>query len=282
MEHTVQAPALVRQKNSLLDVANVIEPGDTHWQEGVNFTPRGCQVIFGHDGMCWAPRGEKAIQDCPPLAQFYPYVLEATLEWSTVDLGADPKAIITEAFDYGAASVLSRLSEMPIADAGATAIVVPPVTGAISALGITGRSSGMMNPHLQDSLAIGTATSATEAIATVDAKLLDASDHVGSAGTLWLDPITAVYGRDALVVEPGGRIYTLGTYSPVIIGNFAGVGGALTVYGHVGEVDVYLGSVEIVEFTDRATNGYLVQAERMAIAVWNTCAVFHQTVAPAP
>ena len=107
MRTNVNAPGLMRQRNGLLGVATVVETGDSRWEDGISFTPRGCSVIFGHDTKCWFPRGNKLIQDCPPVAQFYPYVLEATLGWHTADLSAGPKDILTQAFDYGTSAVLS-------------------------------------------------------------------------------------------------------------------------------------------------------------------------------
>ena len=280
MRSNLPAPSLLHRKNSLFDVANVIHPGDERWYDGINFTPHGCEVIFGHDTKCWSPRGDKLIQECHPYAQFYPYVLEATLAWHTADLGAGPKEMLTHAFEYGASAVLARLSEAPIeAVADGDPIPPPMMAGAISDYGITGRASAdVVNPKLEDAMMIGTNTSAVEAIARVEAKLIDASDHVGSGGTVWMSPVTAALGRDALCTEPGGRIYTVGTYSPVIIENLRGMDGARTVYGHVGEVDVYLGPVDVIEMTEVASNEYIVQAEQMAVAVWNTCAVFSQTV----
>ena len=61
MKTNVNAPGLMRQRNGLLGVASVVDGGDERWEDGINFTPRGCSVIFGHDTKCWFPRGNKLI-----------------------------------------------------------------------------------------------------------------------------------------------------------------------------------------------------------------------------
>ena len=66
---------------------------------------------------------------------------------------------------------------------------------------------------------------------------------------------------------------TRATGSRVVIGNFGN-----TIYGHLGEVDVYLGPIDVYEHHDRTTNEYIVQGERLAMAVWNTCGVVKQDI----
>jgi hypothetical protein len=201
--------------------------------------------------------------------------LEATLGWATNDINAGPKEILQQAFDYGTSSALARLIETPIVDVDdAAEIPVQVVQGAIRTGGIQGRAIPLAQPHLTDGFEVGTVTSALDAIGSVEAKLLDAADHTGSAGTLYMSPIIAALGWGALSVEGENQIYTLATGCRVVIDNF----GQPFVYGHLGEVDVYVGDVEIIDMVEHSANEYIVQAERMAVAVWNTCAVFKRQV----
>ena len=71
-------------------------------------------------------------------------------------------------------------------------------------------------------------------------------------------------------MDLNGALRSFATGSKVIIGNIPP--GKL--YATIGDTDVYLGPVEIVETHERARNEYIVQAERMAVAVWNVCATF--------
>ena len=76
----------------------------------------------------------------------------------------------------------------------------------------------------------------------MEAKLLDAGDHVGGAGTLYMNPVLATDAWGILDQTDGG-LRTKTTGSKVVIGNFEHD----VVYGHPGEVDVYLGDINISE-----------------------------------
>lgn len=280
MRSNISAPALRRHRHSLVDVANVIDSGDERWIDGVNFTPRGCNVLYGHDTGCWAPREDKGLQGCSPVAEFYPYVIEATVAWSTLDLNADPKAILTESLEVGTSAVLERLIEMAIDPITGP---IPPVTvsGTVAPGGIAGRAANpaIINPHLEDGIDVPVGTGTSNAAAAVDglgrleSKLVDASDHIGGAGTIYMSPRYAILAGEALYSDNGG-LFTKATGSQVVVGNFGAFEGK-TIYGHPGDVDVYLSDIgDITEVIDRASNELIIQAERYAVAVWNTCAVF--------
>jgi hypothetical protein len=277
MRAIVSAPALRTHEHGLVSVGNVIQPGDDRWYDGINFTSRGCDVIFGHDTGCWSPRGNKSSQDCKALGVFTPYVIETSLSWMTGDLAADPKAMVSETLEVGTSAILERMIEMNLVDvADATPLTSPTVVGAVSATGIRGRVGvgGDVSVKLEDSVSMGVAsTPARAALGYIEAKLLDASDHTGGAGVIYVSPLYVPFLRDALTYADG-QLYTTATGSKVVVGNFA----ANAIYGHVGDVDVYLGDIIINEFVQRGANEYFVQAERVVAAVWNPCGAFRQTI----
>lgn len=124
MRQLVTAPSLRKAANGLVDVANTITFTE-HDEDGVTFTPVGCQAVFGHVPTC--PAEDKApFYDCPPPVVANAYLLEVGLSWSLPDMGANPKAILTEAFDIATSPVLERLTSSGITDvAGGSPIVLP-------------------------------------------------------------------------------------------------------------------------------------------------------------
>ena len=93
------------------------------------------------------------------------------------------------------------------------------------------------------------------------------------AGTIYLNPVLATDAWGLLdQTDTGLRTKTTG--SKVVIGNFEHP----NVYGHPGEVDVYLGEINMSEVYHRAGNEHIVQAERAAVAVWNPCLLVKQAV----
>lgn len=275
MRALAAAPGIFEHAHSLLNTANVIHGADH--PAGVAFNPRGCEVVFAHDLGCWVG-DEKALQECH-LAEFDAYVLELTLNWATGDLAADPKARTIEAMEVGTSAVLERLAALGIAPVAAGRnVAVPPLAGAIKTTGIVGKQKATPNIHqpiLDRAVAIGAATDALKALGEVEGKLVDADDHIGSAGTIWVSPVD--FGPIAhLVTEKNGVLRTLATGSKVIVGNIP----PNMMYGTIGDVDVYLGPIEVVDGYERGKNEYVVQAERVGVAVWNTCAAFKQPVTP--
>ena len=122
-------------------------------------------------------------------------------------------------------------------------------------------------------LATGVTGTVAKAVGAVEAKLLDGSDHIGGAGTIFMSPIVAAQAGDVLE-RIGGHLVTRATGSQVIIGNFD----ADKVIGVIGEVDVYLGEVIVLEVNERSKNEWVGRAERRALAVWNPCGVFSAAI----
>jgi hypothetical protein len=274
MRQLVTAPSLRKAANGLVEVANTITFAE-HDEDGVTFTPFGCPAVFGHVPTC--PAEDKSpFYDCPPPVAANSYLLEVGLSWSLVDMGANPKAILAEAFDIATSPVLERLTSSGIADvAGGSPIVLPPGAGAVGTGGIRGRIQGtaVAPPTLATALDVGgTPTNAAAAIGMIETKLVDTSDHSGGGGTLMMTPYAvATSGNGALRYDTQGHFVTVATGSKVVVGNFSPL---KTVFGVIGEVDVYLGEVQILEAYERSKNEWVGRAERRAIAVWNTCGVY--------
>lgn len=272
MRQLVDAPKLRKAANGLLEVGNVITFTE-HDEDGVTFTPVGCQAVFAHVPFC--PSEDKApFYDCPAAVAASAYLLEVGLSWSLVDMGANPKAILTEAFDIATSPVLERLSSSGIADvAGGSPIVLPPGAGAVGTGGIRGRVQGtsVAPPILSTGLDVGgTPANSAAAIGMVETKLVDTSDHTGGGGTVLMSPFAAATAGEGLR-QDGDRLVTRATGAPVVVGNFSPL---KTVYAVLGEIDIYLGEVQILEAYERSKNEWVGRAERRAIAVWNTCGVY--------
>lgn len=275
MRAIVSAPDLRRAAHGLVESANRPQP-DARWEQGLSFTPRGCNVIFGHEPAC--PSGEWSnFQNCLRV-DAQPWVLEASLVWATADLAANPKGILAEAMAVGTSAVLERLTSSGVAGvASGTPINPPTVAATLTVGGIKGRDQGTPPPTLASvGLVDAGPFSARAAVGAVEAKLLDAADHIGQAGTLMMSPKVAVEIAD-LLEERGGKLHTRTTGSLVVVGNFAP---PTTVWGVAGEVDVYLSDIEVVEVHEHRSNELVLQASRFAVAAWGTCATFGATVGP--
>ena len=273
MRQLVTAPSLRKAANGLVDVANTITFTE-HDEDGVTFTPVGCQAVFGHVPTC--PAEDKApFYDCPPPVVANAYLLEVGLSWSLPDMGANPKAILTEAFDIATSPVLERLTSSGITDvAGGSPIVLPVGAGAVGTGGIRGRIQGsaVAPPTLATALDVGgTPGNAAGAIGMIESKLIDTSDHTGGGGTLLMTPYSVATSGNGALRYDNGKFVTVATGSKVVVGNFAPL---KTVFGVIGEIDVYLGEVQVIEAYLREKNEWVGRAERRAIAVWNTCGVY--------
>ena len=274
MRAVVSAPDIFPHADSLLNVAEIHR--GVRSEEGVTFNPNGCEVIFAHDSGCWVG-DEKALQECN-LAEFDAYVLELTMNIGTwMDMG-DIRSHVEKAFAVGSSAVIERLMAVGIDPVAAgTNMTVPAINGAVSTNPIQGKQVATPNanqPLLTNATTVTPgADTPIGALGASEAKLVDASDHIGGAGTIMMSPIDAV--QLPLNFDGNGTLRTMATGSKVIIGNYP----PDTMYAVIGDVDVYLGTVEIEEAFNRAQNGQLVQAEMFAVAVWNTCAAFKHATA---
>lgn len=277
MNEIVAPPALMQPAHGLVAEANRPSVTGNAWENGITFTPQGCSSVFGFSWGC--PAEEKSeFQECVASAEFSPILLETSLMWSTLDMGADPKSRVEAALELGTSAALERIITAGMSD-DAGPIIVTAVSQTLSVAKISGKVIGTAHPDFATLVQAPNASTGNDArnLGTLEAKLLDASDHTGSAGTILLSPVDAAGVYD-LLVERDGKLYTKLTGSQVIIGNFVpGVA-----YAVVGEIDLYLSDIIVNETTIRGTNEWIGQAERLAIVAFNTCAVFGQSMAGPP
>jgi hypothetical protein len=275
MAMITSAPGLRPAKYGLLSAANVKNgPGD--WENGVTFTPNGCQVIHAHDSQCWATgSAEKTIQACNAAAVFAPHTLELTIEWSTAD-HFDVEKFLDEQFVAGAQSVMERLQELGVvAVTAGTDISIPALSGTVATTGIKGRANVATTTLASADTAVsGTYTDPVEALGMLEAKLLDASDHLGSAGTIYMSPALAVFLTQQICDDEGDTLYTKATGSKVVIGNYS----PTIMYGHTGDVDVYVSDFRATSMTYHPNNTKIVQGELLVLVAWNGCSMFSVTV----
>jgi hypothetical protein len=266
----VAAPGIWTHHHGITEDGNVISTGNDRWMGGVAFTPLGCDTIHAHGGGCFSSLGEKDdAQGCTPVATFYPYVLESLVAWSSVDMAADPKDRAREHMEVGTSAVLERLMAAGVTEVAAgtplTSDGFPYGTGTI-----TGRmGTEAVGVTLADAADLGDFDNVLAALGWIEARLMDASDHVGGGGTILMSPYVAAQ-LSQQIKEHDGRLYSEATGNPIIVGNFP----MDRIYAVTGGIDVYLGPIEIRDLVERATNEYLVQVERLAMAVWNPCAAF--------
>jgi hypothetical protein len=272
MHDIVNPPKLHATAHGLLRGANIVTPTSDTWENGIQFTPIGCSVLHAHDPLCWVSGVDtKTGQECPPLVQFKPYTIEANAVWANSDRGFDLDSYVKDALEVGTGSILERLQEFGVADvASATALTPPAISGTIATIGIKGRASGTnANPILDDAIEVAASSDPRICFGSIESKLLDASDHIGSVGSIYMGPtLAALLWGSFVTVE--GQLYSAATGSKIIIGNYT----PGKIYGHVGDVNVYLSDPKITEAYNHGENERIVMAERLAIAAWNPCATF--------
>jgi hypothetical protein len=277
MKTIVNAPAVKAHQFGLVNQANVITGDGERWENGVTFTPLGCDVVHAHDARCWvAGSAEKGVQGCKAPVEFWSFVLELGIVWPAAENGYPMEEHVVESLEVGTSAVLERLQQWNVEDVpNGTDIVTPPVAGAITAGGIVGRALGTnANAMLSGGLPLATTGNSREMIGLMEAKFLDASDHIGAAGTLYMSPVVAAGGWDMFTVNDDGKLVTKMTGSTVVVGNYE----PGFVYGHTGEVDLYLSNVFTNIAPDHTNNEILILAERVAVIAWNPCAMFVGTV----
>jgi hypothetical protein len=242
LNQSVDAPDIFGTKHNLLDTGN--RPGsDGRWEEGVVFVPQGCFDVNVEEANC--PPAEKSadFQDCPDAVSFVPFVIEFGVQF----IGHE----ITEAVER----------EL---DIKTSAAIEEAIWG--------GTATSPTNPKLSDGVATGgTAANSREAMARLEAKLI--ADGM-QGGTIHMSAYDAVLAEGAMT-EKDGKLYSSVTGNPVVVGNYPA--GQMAIHG--GEIDVYVSE----EFTTSSyeellSNTLLYKVERLALAVWNPCYVFTQSV----
>ena len=272
----VSAPKLTPAKYGLLSAATV-HTGAGHWENGVTFTPLGCKVIHAHDYQCWiAGSSEKTLQGCPTAVALAPYTLELTVEWAAAD-NFDVKVFLDSEMAAGAQAILERVQELGVSDvADATPLTPPALSGTISTAAIKGRGVSGSGVTLDDtSVDIGAIADAVTALGTLEAKMLDASDHIGAAGVIYISPLQAAQLSHQLC-EENGVMHSKLTGSKVVIGNYS----PTIMYGHTGDVEVWIDDSKI-DIVHHKSNDEIVQIEMPVVISWNPCGSFNATVSGA-
>lgn len=244
----VNSPRIFAAQRGLVESANLVSTGNNDWENGVQFTPYGCYEIGASEAGCPGPEAGTP-QECEPVATFMPYVLDLPLDWNALGPGDDPKYLASLHLEIGTSAILEKKMEVG--------------------------TGGGSNFTLSDGTSLGAAVPAIAAVGQVENAFVQSSDHTGGGGTLYMAPSVAAQAFGILEEEnqPYLRTKTLG--SRVVIGNFD----PGYVYGHIGEVDLYLGDINVVDTRDDyRANTYLVLAQRLGMAVWNPCATFKQAV----
>ena len=249
MSKLVRAPDSRPSKHSLVESGNRVDTGDGRWENGVIFTPTLCYELKAYTPDC-PPADKSPYEECQAPIEFLPYMVEIGIVWNTVD-SFDAKAVVTDALAAGTSSMLEDM------------------------IAVSGQATQPANSILDDGAAV-TASTPLELLGAVEAAIIGTEGHVGSGGTIHMGPQAAaqVWGN---LEETDGRLHTKATGAAVIIGNYP----TDTIYGHVGEIDVYLSDIIVTEANDTLsarTNEVAIRAERFALAAWQSCATYKGTV----
>lgn len=245
----VEAPGLERARHNLLDSGNVVETGDNRWENGVQFTQRGCYEISGVCATCDVDQVAADPQECIPYATFEPYLLDLGIVYATAD-NFDIKSLAKEDLDIGTSS---RLEQM-----------------------IWAGCVGGTSPTLSGGTSLGAAVSPKAALGAIIGEFQSAENHIGAAGTIHLSSRIAVELNELLVFGSDEKLYTRFGGHQAIVGNYP----STHIAGHLGHIDVYLGEVYVNDAQDeiKRANVQTFQVQRLALAAWNECATFVQAV----
>lgn len=245
------APLVGAPKHSITDVANVIA-GDGRWANGVTFTPVNCEAgnVLSHS----CPPPETTALDCTPAIEFKPVVLEYTYAWSTLDLAADPRKIATNALEVAT----PRLLEHALWTGTTLDPTDPTSTITVAELHALGSAPSL-----------GVLTSYEDMLGAVIDSLADSSLGTGGNGVIHMNARTALQlmSSSAFHMDSSGNLFTVFGMHKVIIGNYPNN----RIVGHVGEIDLYLGGIEVIEQVERAKNEHVVMASRTALMAYNAC-----------
>jgi hypothetical protein len=253
MRDRVLAPAVEVSPHGLVGSGNVVEDdSERRWLNGITFSQRGCYQI---NGMCYACADVGVVtksnaSDCVAAAKFDPYLLEFAVIWDTPD-NFDIKQLMRDELDVGTSTRLENLAWV----------------------GCTGNA----NPKLPGGTSVGSGTP-LQAIAKVGAAISTGNGglKVGGQGTIHVSAYTAALAVDQLYTDAGGDLRTKVGEHLVIAGNYPDN----SIAGHLGEVDVYLDTPQLIEAPAevRRANEALYRVERHALVAWNTCASYVATV----
>ena len=244
----VSAPAIRTPKHNLVSSGHLITVGQDKWENGITFMPRGCYQVDGTCAVC-GPMTKEEMQECHEMPEFNPYILDLGISL----YAPDQEEVNGFAEDDLEAGTSSRLESL-----------------------IWSGCAGDDNPLLSDGTSLGSATTPLLAMGRMISELISATGHGGAMGTIHMSPYVAVQLSEHLYLGEGGVLRTKVGDHLVIAGNYP----RTLIAGHVGDIDVYLGDPFRSAGKERMMRLNLTEFrwERMAVAAWNPCAVFTQTL----
>ncbi len=245
----VPAPDLREYEHGLVASANRPDTSVFRWENGVGVSFKGHIVINGMCSTCDEPGTKSAEQTCADGVVFFPYLLEFGIQ-ERVN-GGDPISEIAERLMVVGSS--ARLEDLQV-------------------VGCTGTD----NPVLEDGTSLGSGEP-TVALGLMVKEFYNADNHIGAQGTIYMSPVVAAeLGFDLLTIGDDGLLRTKFGRHKVIVGNYPNG----KMFGHIGDVDVYLSDVFTYEaaISVRTNNIERYRVERMGLVVWDTTQTFEVTV----
>lgn len=252
----VPAPEVEEYQHGLVDSANRVsgslygfdeQEGEQvlRWADGVGVNFFGHIIINGVCTSCASPATKSAEQAaCQSAVTFYPYLLE-----------------------FGIYETMGARGRAEIQQVGETAMRIG-TSAKLENLMVVG-CTGMSTPKIADAAALSSAANVTAAVGKIIAYFYDSSQHTTGRGTIYMGPADfGNLGFDLVREDSNGVLRTKAGGHKVIVGNYA----AGTVYGHVGDVDLYLSDIYTYEAGNSIyqTNVGHWRIERYGMAVWDT------------
>ena len=249
MPDDVSAPALRKAKHNLVDSGHIVPISQDKWENGVTFSPRGCYQIEGACSTC-PPATKEELQPCVEVLTFGPYVLDLGVSLYATDR-EQVSATAEDDLDIGSSSRLESL--------------------------IWSGCVGVDNPLLSEGTSLGSATTPVLALGRMISELISATGHGGAMGTIHMSPYVAVQLGEQLYESEGVLRTEVGDHL-VIVGNYP----ITHIAGHIGDIDVYLGDPFHTAGKEQMMRANLTELrwERVALATWNACASFVQSLSP--
>lgn len=239
------APTGLMADHNLIRTASPGDPSVRWLAEGINFVPTLCTALNVQPlaDLCDfdQPSGE-AIVTCPGAISFKPFIAEIAVETQMLPTVGRQ--------EWLADRLMIGLSQ------AIEAIIWP--GGASPGYPTLGDGQAAFDPN----------RGARAALGSIESSILSAK---AGAGTIHMGPIVAAEVSEYLVEAPDGTLRTKGTGSKVIIGNYP----AEQIAGHIGNIDLYLGSTVYQDQTfDRQLNVMYDHAWIEFVAAWHACATW--------
>lgn len=248
--YPVSAPAVEEYPHGIVHSGTPRTTADNRWENGVVFDSALHLIINGMCFECSEPMTKSADQTCEEGVTFLPYLLEFGVVQQAPDTTYE-----------GLEEQVRRLMRV-----GTSARLEDMMT-----VGCTGND----NPTLSDGVSLGSGHE-EQAVGLVISSFYDADSHIGARGTIYMSPSSAASVVELLEEDREGILRTIIGKHKVIVGNFPDD----VIYGHVGDVDVYLSEVFLTNDKNAvmSTNTLNFRVERLAMAVFDTETLVQATI----